>query len=497
MKTKLVRLLKVICFCILFFVILAFLTALFKPKWLENRWQSAKTNNSFYELEDDSIDVAIIGSSVVAAAVDPFQLYEEYGISAYNMGVMQQPMLGTYYWLQEILKTQHPKVVVVEVKTAGRVSDKNEADARKSYDYMRFGKNKIEYAIDYCKTNEEAELFEYLFPFGKYHTRWSELTADDYNFVAGNNKSLTRGFATLTTVSDVEFNGFDINKDSKDKEFNETNSEYLKKIIETCKNNNIEVVLVKTADSSWNVKKYKFVKKIADEYSVDYIDFNDSRIISATGMDLSKELADSVHLNLEGAKKTTSYLGGYLASKYNLTDYRNEAGKVSDGLKKEYETYKYVYEDAKLCMENNLAEYLNKINTDYYTVVVASGGTFRGVLTDEQNDAFKALGMSEDTLNTVSSGNTIISIMDNNTEKLAKTLVSEDGGSISDKGYIGDEVLYSLNAGGTGAAINIGTKDYALACWSVCIAVFDERTNEVADSIYLSVGSDGKVTLGR
>ena len=146
---------------------LNYITQLFTPKWLENRWASAKTNKTFYDLKEHTMDVGFYGSSVVAASIDPFQLYKEQGISAYNFGVMSQSMMGTYFWVKKSLKTQSPKVVCVEVKGAGRKSDKNEDKARKSYDYMQWGINKLKYAYEYHNSFPESDINEYLFPIEK------------------------------------------------------------------------------------------------------------------------------------------------------------------------------------------------------------------------------------------------------------------------------------------------------------------------------------------
>ena len=157
MKLKLVRITKIICFCMVAVLMVGGLTDLLKPKWLENRWVSAKTNKSFYELQDNSAEVVFFGASIISAAMDPFQLYEEQGISSYNLGVMSQPMIGTYYWFKEALKTQNMKLAVIEIKSAGRSSEKAEEKARKSYDYMKWGKNKIQYALDYKDFHKEAD----------------------------------------------------------------------------------------------------------------------------------------------------------------------------------------------------------------------------------------------------------------------------------------------------------------------------------------------------
>ena len=51
MKQKIGRIVKIICFCLVAVLMVNALEGLFKPKWLENRWASSKTNKSFYELE--------------------------------------------------------------------------------------------------------------------------------------------------------------------------------------------------------------------------------------------------------------------------------------------------------------------------------------------------------------------------------------------------------------------------------------------------------------
>ena len=116
MKVKIFRIVKAICFCMVAVLMIGGLNTLLKPKWLENRWQSAKTNLSFYEIEKDSTEVMFYGPSTLAASVNPYQLYEDYGISSYNLGVMSQPMMGTYFWFKDSLKTQkNIKVAFVKI----------------------------------------------------------------------------------------------------------------------------------------------------------------------------------------------------------------------------------------------------------------------------------------------------------------------------------------------------------------------------------------------
>ena len=251
MKQKIGRIVKIICFCLVAVLMVNALEGLFKPKWLENRWASSKTNKSFYELEKNSTEVLFFGASVIAATADPYQLYEDYGISSYNLGVMSQPMIGTFFWFKEALDTQDIKLAVVEIKSAGKSSEKAEEKARKSYDYMRIGKNKLQYAIEYNSVQRDEDevkpdLFSYLFPLSLYHSRWSELNYDDYDFFLGNNKSYTRGFSVLSTQfknmntyieEDAQkglYDGFEVESD-KIESPNEVNAKYVRRIIELAK----------------------------------------------------------------------------------------------------------------------------------------------------------------------------------------------------------------------------------------------------------------------
>ena len=62
MKRKVKITIKIISFVLVFTLLLGCVNSLFKPKWLEDRWQSSKTDVSFYELEKNSTDVLFYGS---------------------------------------------------------------------------------------------------------------------------------------------------------------------------------------------------------------------------------------------------------------------------------------------------------------------------------------------------------------------------------------------------------------------------------------------------
>ncbi len=496
MKTKISRICKSVCFIALALVMIQFLTMLLTPKWLENRWHPSKTNKSFYELEENSIDVMFMGSSVMSSAVDPYQLYNDYGISSYNLSIMQQPMAGTYFWLKETLRTQKPSVIVVEVKTAGRVSDKNEADARKSYDYMQWGKNKLQYAIEYCNFTPEAVLSEYLFPIAKFHSRWSDLTQEDFDFVLGDDNTYTRGFATLTSKANIDMEPINEEAEYVEDKYNKTNESYLIRIIELCRENNIGVVLTKTPDPSWNGVKAKHVELLAKEQKVEYIDFNTEKMIKEINLDYANDGGDSVHLNLNGAKKVTDYLGKYLSENYEISDKRKDE-RISAIFDAEMEMYNQTYADATLRMTYNLDNYFKAIDKDYYSFVLANGENPVKIGKDMRKRLEK-LGFSKSTLDALTVENTNVIEVVNAKQNVASTSEAvEDMMSHNENGIFQDGSVYNITSEPGDCVMKINREDSVSDDDQINLLVYNNITHEVADCVRFDVSEDGTVAIGR
>ena len=517
MKTKICRITKVICFCLIAVLMVSYLTDLLKPKWLENRWQSAKTNNSFYDLEKNTTDVLFFGSSVTAASIDPYQLYNDYGISGYNLGVMSQPMVGTFFWFKEALKTQSPKVVVIDIKALGRVSAKDEEKGRKSYDYMKEGKNKLQYALEYKNsskildgTDDEVNLMEYLFPLELYHSRWSELSYDDFDFIKGNDKSYTRGFAALydifkyrasysaTKAEKGLYDGFDENPDATGT-YNSTNKDYLKRLVDIANQKNIKLLFYRAPDSTWSVKQYNYVKEYAQKLNIPYIDFNLKSIRKELDFDYETEAADTFHVNIEGAKKVTAYIGKYLHDNYGLENHKNNKNdKVNEIFSKEMENYNLTMKDTKLCMIMDADKYLDYINNDNYVVSIIGTPSVKINFTSNQLSKLEKLGVDTSIFKNTQYGSNIISVHDKklsvDTEKIqdkSRTIVTTEGGNFD------DGTSFSITTQNGNCSMRIDNNAYKyLNTSGFNIVVYNKKLKSVADAIYLYMDND-TVKIGR
>ena len=518
MKQKIGRIVKIICFCLVAVLMVNALEGLFKPKWLENRWASSKTNKSFYELEKNSTEVLFFGASVIAATADPYQLYEDYGISSYNLGVMSQPMIGTFFWFKEALDTQDIKVAVVEIKSAGKSSEKAEEKARKSYDYMRIGKNKLQYAIEYNSVQRDEDevkpdLFSYLFPLSLYHSRWSELNYDDYDFFLGNNKSYTRGFSVLSTQfkdmntyieEDAQkglYDGFEVESD-KIESPNEVNAKYVRRIIELAKERNVKLLFVKSPDTGWKEKQHNYIQKIADENDIPFIDMNLKSVRKELDFNYKTDLADAIHLNIKGAKKTSEFLGKYLTENYDLTDYR----EGNNSVKKSFEKYKKYYEasikEGELSFPTTLDEYLKKVqdkSNGNYEVILAAGSNVNNIkFTDEQKNTLINMGVSKKIFEDSEFGTNIVSVTNDGKTYNEVAKQSEDSAvSVSLGGTFSDGTDYLVKADATGSTLKLNDNECtSLTSYGFNIIVYDKQLKRVVSTVYL-YSNNGETTLNR
>ena len=119
------------------------LSEIFRPKFLnDNYWPLDVTYQSFYEMENDSVDAVFLGSSHAISAFSPQELYDTCGIRSFNLASEEQSLLVSYYWLKEALRLQKPKAVVLDLMVAYPYLDTpyncSEPSIRKALDPMHW-----------------------------------------------------------------------------------------------------------------------------------------------------------------------------------------------------------------------------------------------------------------------------------------------------------------------------------------------------------------------
>lgn len=168
---------KSILFLILLLVCISYVDMLLIPKYFyPSDWPTTSTYSGFYQMEEETIDVLFLGSSHAVSAFSPQQLYNEYGITSYNLGCEQQNMLTSYYWLKEALHFQKPKAVILDTyllfpqENVGPLNS-IEGCTRKAFDFMRWSFDKVEAVDQICQIDESQDRVSYYLPNIRYHTR--------------------------------------------------------------------------------------------------------------------------------------------------------------------------------------------------------------------------------------------------------------------------------------------------------------------------------------
>lgn len=332
----LLKLLELVLFCGLVIVLLCVISPIFERKESRIRFGGFVEDPAAY-------DVIFIGDSHTVNGIYPMELYEDYGIASYNLSGIGNTLPVSYWIMQLAMDRMTPKVVVLGVKDVDYVEKltASSGDLHTSFDVFPLDRLKTQAILDLTDNplaaDDDGNLFsemrpEYLFPFIKYHARWKELSPADFEPTT----SVQKGGTMVVGLSEPR--EYEITEDVGF-ENDGYGYAYLRKAIEYCQSRNIPIVLVNVPyPATYNDQVGEhYVKYIAEEYDVPFIDFVYMDYVVDYGTDMYDSFS---HLNPSGARKVTDYLGKYLKEHYDLPDWRDKTDSGWGNLYREYVTYK-------------------------------------------------------------------------------------------------------------------------------------------------------------
>lgn len=362
--------------------VVAFLGILFGVLYRTNEVLAVKSVSDshpmemFYKQEDGTVDVLNLGNSHMYTNVNPAVLWQEYGIASYNLGAGNQAPWNTYYYLEEALKYQTPKLIVLDVFGVTQTVDYQPVD-RAAMNTLGLKWSEI-YKDNLAVSVGVDEYEDFLLKFPVYHNRYSGLTKDDFAAYGGEITGENyKGYA-LNCISTTVFGMFvDVDSVTETKEMSPKCYEYLIKIIELAQEKEIPLLLTVNpyAGITYEEKKiYNHVEAIAEQYGVGYIDFNE--YCEEIGFDPATDFAEGHHMNYYGAEKFSTYYGAYIKEYCELEDHRGEAGYES--WEENSRIYKMQAENVDLAKTVDENAYLEKLfaNKDRYTICLSFDGNW-------------------------------------------------------------------------------------------------------------------------
>lgn len=322
--------LKLIIRVIVFLLIAAFLLIPLGILYIPYDSEETRQSRSFYEADRDSVDVLIVASSTVRNGLSPNEFWHNYGISAYTRGDSKQAPEIALFDLEEALKYQKPKLVILGITQlfSGYPYAKEEPFIRKSLDYKKFSMLKMQTVAEIKKMDHDESLLSFAFPVLRYHSRWNEITYEDYLEANYPDHDFMRGqhrVKEIRTFPDRKF----YDPEEKPKDYDEHAWEEYLKIADCAKKNGIDLLIVTMPGTTFTYGNHLTASRLCEEAGIDYFDFNLDEVMEESGIDYRKDFYDHHHLNLMGARKATKYLGKYILEKYDIPQWQ-----VSDEVKK-------------------------------------------------------------------------------------------------------------------------------------------------------------------
>ncbi len=303
---------------VLVIAVLAFLQQLFMPKYMSEIYEGAMIRE-YYD-SNKNHNIIFVGDCEIYENISPITLYEKYGLTSYMRGSSQQLIWQSYYLLEETLKYEKPDVVVFNVLSMKYSEPQNEAYNRMSLDGMKWSMSKIK-SVKASMTEEESFL-SYVFPLLRYHSRWNDVKAEDFKYLFHRDKKTIAGYLMRADVKPVTGTAIMGNPDNDD--FAQIDYDYLDKMRDICKKNDIQLVLIKAPSifPFWYDEWNENIIKYAEKNDLLYINFLDEDILKDIGIDYSKDTYDAgLHLNVYGAEKLADYFGKILVDKFTFKDY--------------------------------------------------------------------------------------------------------------------------------------------------------------------------------
>lgn len=263
-----------------------------------------------FEAEPEgSIDVFILGDSEARTSISPMVLFHDEGITSYCCGGNAQTLCFSEQMLRRILKTQTPKLVILECDVIWE-------------DFSAW-----EYA--YSRVSE-------WFPVLAWHDRWKHLGKEDF-FHAPDYTSVEvlKGYYQTKFQKAAPDSMIDdyMKPDSSLDMPGRMHVWLLEKIASTCAENGIDLLLLATPGlMAWNMAWHNTAEALTGELKekaagygtdVSFIDMN--LMTEEIPIDWKKDTRDAgAHLNDYGMEKVCAWFGPWLKEHYALEDHRDD-----------------------------------------------------------------------------------------------------------------------------------------------------------------------------
>lgn len=336
---------------------------------LEANYDGNQAMDGFYRLDENTVDVMFYGSSHVYAGINVVSLWDKYGIAGYDLAGTMQTLWNSYYNMEETLKYQSPKVMVVDVY--GSLIEEEyytPTNVIKNADSMRFSINKIR---NIWSSVPHEDFLTYLLSYPLTHDNYENLQKNDYvrgsDLIGG---KWYKGFKPSFGVT--RYDKFpEVPDRIESRPPSDKNREYLAKMVDLANKQQIQLAFIVVPYESWQTEDeqiYAWIEEFAENNNVLF--FNGNRKLDEMDFDPAVDYAEGSHLNYNGACKFTEYLGQWLEENCNTKDRRGD--QLYQSWQEYSDCWAEYHKNQELTRITDLETYIEAIKSDEQYMIFVS-----------------------------------------------------------------------------------------------------------------------------
>lgn len=319
--------------------------------------------DNFYSSPANSMDVITYGSSHAFCSMNNALLWENYGIAGYNFAAACQNPGNTYIYMQESLKTQRPKVMLVECFYFANFGY-GDGDLYRNVLNLKYSKNYIDnlkYALTISGGNG-GDFSDLMLKWPIIHSRYNSLSRQDYY----NYEDFLRGYRMFTDYSEqaAPESIYTTNVTAPSDE----NIMYLDKMVELANDNSIPIIFWASPYilDNTHMEIYNWMEQYLNAKGVPFINFN--KPDNYAGIDYASDFIEASHLNYRGANKVTDFLGTYLAVNYDFSEHSDNS--IYTSWDKDLSFYKERIDEYELSQATDISNAALILNRTPDTIVM-------------------------------------------------------------------------------------------------------------------------------
>lgn len=322
---------KGVVFLLCVILILIYINIIFSFPSGEAADGSKEKWNTFYAMEEDTLDAVYLGTSSVDRYWISPQAWKETGMAVYPFAISSISSVFLQPMMEEVLKTQDVQLFIIDIRTfTNDADDITDTRMRRVTDNMKWSSTKLEaleegfeYA-SYGSNDIDSDDLSWYIPFLKYHQRWNaDLNLDDLISIYPTTDY--GGYAAYQPKVFTSVPQKNPNMSTKKMDLEEESALELAELLEYCDTLDCQILFVDApyVMTKEQREKSNTIASVIKDAGYPLLEFNTEEYYEKLDLDFSRDYYDKRHVNYLGAVKYTRVFSRYLEKNYNLEEYQN------------------------------------------------------------------------------------------------------------------------------------------------------------------------------